>query len=363
MHLSCLGSIHALEQTSKHSFWRHWLKGELPSADTIGRVVAAGICDDVRLIPQKLYRKLKRNKALKPVFGNWFGLIIDGHETMASYMQCCKDCLQRKIQTKHGERIQYYHRHVMAMLWCDNMCLPLDVEPQRPGEDEVAAALRLLQRLLEQYPRAFDFIMGDGLYLKQGVLKLARKHNKFSIIVLKDEKRDLLQDARGLFRIEPSTAHQAGRIHRECWDIEGFQPWFKTDSEFSLRVVRSLEKTTTRRQRTKKDETQTTEWIWATDIPKELMPTQPFVECAHQRWNIENQGFNELANQWHFNHTYKHDLTAMINFWLLTMIAYILFHAFFLLNLKPQLRDKHSKKHFMRTIMAELFATEPKPPP
>lgn len=41
--------------------------------------------------------------------------------------------------------------------------LMLDAEPQRPGEDEVAAALRLLDRVLQAYPRAFDAVVADGL--------------------------------------------------------------------------------------------------------------------------------------------------------------------------------------------------------
>jgi hypothetical protein len=32
----------------------------------------------------------------------------------------------------------------------------LDLEPLREGEDEIGAAVRLLQRVLQRYPRAFD---------------------------------------------------------------------------------------------------------------------------------------------------------------------------------------------------------------
>jgi len=42
--------------------------------------------------------------------------------------------------------------------------LVLDAEPQRPGEGEVAAALRLLERVLTRYPRAFDVVLADGRY-------------------------------------------------------------------------------------------------------------------------------------------------------------------------------------------------------
>lgn len=363
MALNCLGSLNALEETATHSFWRTWLKEKCPSADTAGRVFALIQADDLRRVVKHIYGKLKRNKALLPFYGNAFGLVLDGHETTASYLRFCDHCLQRRIETKQGERIQYYHRHVMAMLVCDNLCLPLDVEEQRPGEDEVAAALRLLERVWKNYPRAFDVILADGLYLQQRFFLWALAHKKEAIVVVKDEHRDLLQDARLLFPFETATSHQTGKTQRECWDIEGFQPWFETDANLTLRVVRSLEKTAVLRQKTEKEEIISTEWIWATTIPQKQLPTKTFVECAHDRWLIENKGFNELTNQWNFNHSYKHDLTAMLNFWLMTMIAYILFHAFFLLNLKPQVRAKHSKKHFIRTFQAELFDHEMKCPP
>lgn len=50
------------------------------------------------------------------------------------------------------------------MLWGDGFYLPLDLEPQLPGEDEVGCATRLLERVMLNYPRAFDLILADGLY-------------------------------------------------------------------------------------------------------------------------------------------------------------------------------------------------------
>jgi len=42
--------------------------------------------------------------------------------------------------------------------------LLLDHEPQRPGEEEVETALRLLARVIPAYPRAFDVVLADALY-------------------------------------------------------------------------------------------------------------------------------------------------------------------------------------------------------
>jgi len=348
MTLAQLGSLNALEQTAKHNkFWQRWIGDNLPSADTIGNVAEKINSDCVRKLIKHVYSRLKRNKVLKPFLAGKFVLAIDGHESSSSYLIHCKGCLKRTINTLEGDRPQYYHRHVMAQLVCDNFYLPLDMEPQRPGEDEVAAAMRLLKRVLKNYPRAFSLILADGLYLRANFFKLALKHGKEVIAVLKDERRDLFKDAQGLFKAENSHVYQCGKVKRECWDIEHFTSWEQLGRE--VRVVRSLETSRNKRQEN------ISNWVWVGTISKERLPTEQFVEIAHGRWKIENNGFNELVNYWHADHVYRHDSVAIETFCLLTMLAYILFHAFIGLNLKPEIRHKYAKLHWARLVTAGLY--------
>jgi hypothetical protein len=348
MALAQLGSLNALEQSMKRNrCWRGWVGERLPSADTIGNIAEKIDADSIRRVLKHVYTRLKRNKALKPVDADRFVLVIDGHESSSSYVRQCAGCLQRVIPTPQGDRVQYYHRLVMAQLVCGNFCLPLDMEPQRPGEGEVVAAERLLKRVLQSYPRAFSLIVADGLYLQAGFFKLAVRSRKEIIAVLKDERRDLLRDVRGLFGVETSQTYQEGNVTRECWDIEGCRSWESFGRE--IRVVRSLETNTTKRGR------RTTEWLWAGTVAKERLSTKRFVAIAHDRWKIENNGFNELGNYWHVDHVYRHHPVAIEVFWLLTMLAYTLFHAFIRLNLKPAMRSKHTKAHWARCITAELY--------
>lgn len=354
MALAQLGSLNALEQTAKHNkFWHRWISDDLPSADTVGNVSTAIDCNSIRKIIKHVYSRLKRNKALKPLSMGKFALVVDGHESNSSYLMYCKGCLERVVHTTKGDKTQYYHRHVMAQLVCSNFYLPLDMEPQRPGEDEVAAAIRLLKRVLKDYPKAFSLILADGLYMRANFFKLALKHGKDVISVLKDERRDLLKDARGLFNSEKSCIHNDRKIKKECWDMEGFTTWNTLKRE--IRIVRSLETTHVKRRRYNKKEENTSDWIWATTISKEKLPTEAFVKVAHKRWSVENNGFNELVNYWHADHVYKHNPVSIEVFWLLTMLAYILFHAFIKLNLKPQIRDRYTKSHWARLVTAELY--------
>jgi hypothetical protein len=239
------------------------------------------------------------------------------------------------------------------MLWCDGFYLTLDMEPQLPGEDEVSCAIRLLERVMLNYPRAFDLILADGLYARAPFFKFALKHGKDVIVVLKDERRDLLKDAQGLFKSEKSVSYRYTHLERKCWDIEHFSSWSQLGRD--VRVVRSLETKNIRRQSTGKLHYETSEWVWVSTIPKGSLPTEEFVKLAHGRWKIENNGFNELVNYWHLDHVYRHTPAAIEAFCLLTMLAFILFHAFIGRNLKPEIRHRYSKMHWGRMITAELL--------
>ena len=65
----------------------------------------------------------------------------------------------------------------------------------------MVAARRLLERVLADYPRAFDVVAVDGLYARSDFFNFVRSPGKHVIAVLKDEQRDLLADARSLCEV------------------------------------------------------------------------------------------------------------------------------------------------------------------
>lgn len=227
-------------------------------------------------------------------------LVLDGHESHASYRRHCSGCRQREVESQQGERLQFYHRHITAMLLGRDFALLLDAEPKRPGEDEIAPALRLLERLLEHYPRAFDVVLGDAFYTDPRLYNLLIARGKDVVTVLKDERRDLVVDAEALFaEIEPEELTD-GRTRRQVWDLEGFTTWPQVHQP--VRVVRTRETTPIRRQLDGRRETETSEWLWVTTLSPLRAPTAAVVALGHARWGIENEGFNETVNRWHADH-------------------------------------------------------------
>jgi hypothetical protein len=360
MFLCRLGSLNALAQSRPCRFWDKWLGRALPSADTIGRVCTRLEPEDVRALAHQLYSRFKRTKALAPPDHGLMAAILDGHESHASFRRHCSGCLERVLHTSQGDRIQYYHRHVTLQLVGRDSYLILDIEPQWPGEDEVAAALRLLERVLQAYPRAFDVVIGDGLYANSKFFNFLLDHGKDGIAVLKDEQRNLLQDARGLFAAMPPVPLHYRDARCLCWDADGFTTWPQVQKP--VRVVRSLETRTVRRQLHHEIDELQSDWVWVTTLSPVQASTRAVVHLGHSRWSIENQGFNELVNQWHADHVYKHHPTAMLIFWLLVMVCLNLFLMFYRRNLKPAVRRVASMLHIARQMTTELYGSMPAGP-
>jgi hypothetical protein len=347
-----LGSLNALEGVSSCRSWKKWLGSRMPSADTVGRVFALMDTGDLRKGLHHVYTRLKRNKALSKDSAA-AAAVLDGHETHASYRRHCVQCLQRTIHTQEGDRIQYYHRNVTLMLVSRKLRILLDVEPQRKGEDEVATALRLLERVLKTYPRAFQVILADALYTEAPFINFLWAHHKYCLLVLKDERRDIYQDALALFKLQPGQIGQYR--NRSClWsDVADLTSWPQVEAP--LRVVRSQETYSVRRQATRELVQERTEWLWLTNLPASLAPVELVVHLGHSRWDIENYGFNELVNGWYADHVYRHHPTAIEALYLTVFLAFNLFHAFLALNLKPAVRQGKADSFWIRTLMSEIY--------
>ncbi len=350
--LARLGSLNALEQRKSSKFWEKWLGGSLPSADVMGRVACTADAGALRALLGRQHARLKRNKGFRCDANGLRWLILDGHEGVSSYRRSWKDCLQRVVHCAKGDRTQFYFRYVAAYLTNGKQYLLLDAESQLPGEGETACAMRLLRRILENFPRAFDVVSGDNAYMDPKLWQLVREHKKHLVAVLKNEDRDLLADARGLFAGQEPLRLDDAKRGRLCWDLDGFTTW--PQCREPVRVVRSVETSDIKRQKNGQAERMETEWFWVTSLPPKLASTSSIVRAGHGRWDIENRGFNELCNFWHGDHAYKYNAHALLVCTLLLFIAFNLFHAFIERNLKPEIRRGHTLKYWAELIAAEF---------
>lgn len=344
MALTRVGSLHAMRSVTGRAARRWSPLAVTLSDDTLSRGLDGVGPAPVRRMLLNAFERLVRMKALRPQQGIWT-LIVDGHESHASFDHCCPACLQRRVTTKNGARSEYYHRHVTARVPAEPYCVAWDIEPLRPGEDEVAAARRLMTRLTRRFPRLFRLVLADALYARADFVTFLRAQKLHAMIVFKQEERTLMREARRLRTMTTPEHFDHHGTACTVWDIPDCSGW--DSCPVPVRIIISEERRGT----------DCSTWIWITTLPQEQYPACRLVPAGHGRWCIENQGFNELANHWHADHVYRHTPRAIVAGILLTMFACLVFHQFYFYNLHHRVRGCLTKQHVARQLQAELYHT------
>lgn len=355
---SRLKSLNAMEEVLRRR-GRPLVGDKVPSADTLGYAYARLPPDGQRLMLVKTAALARRKKMLRhrKIRTPWT-VMVDGHELFSSFSRHCEKCLDREVKVAGEVRIQYYHRHVMAILVDAEPPMPFDLEMVEPGEGETVAARRLVERVMKDFPWVRLFTL-DALYLEAPILKMIAATGRGAIVVLKQEERDLYKDVLGICSMErPKEAQTPDGVPTLYWDIPGLQTWTALEG-IPVRVVRSI-RTRKIRRRVKgewKEAEQVQDWMWATvEIGPEI-PWWVIDRLGHLRWDGENCGFNEQDRYFGLDHGFKHDPTAIRNFILTLFLASFLTEVFFTRNLKDPVLLRASLQGRVRL----LFENPPGP--
>jgi hypothetical protein len=263
-------------------------------------------------------RRLKRIKAFEP--GRVQGRMVaalDGIEVLSSYSRCCDDCSERRVTSagpdgRPVEQVQYFHRAVGCQIISSPVKSFLGVEWVARGEGEDKAALRLLTRLVDLYGSPFfDILLLDSLYAQAPVLKLAQEKGWDLVITLKQENRDLYQNAMGLFSQreadERFTEVQPGEKREVALWSEANLP-FTQDFPKPVRVVHTKELLTENHYRRGKLQIVTTpsQWVWIDTLDPQVFPARLVWQLGHSRWKQENNGWGDLTKNWALKHGFLH---------------------------------------------------------
>jgi len=347
-----LGSFHRLEQELKRrGRWDSLVGGRKPSADTVGYSLCRFSLDEVRGMLAHHHRTAWRGKAVHGRSVEPFRVVaVDGHELFWSEARCCSGCLVRSVQKKDRTVSQYYHRVVAAQWIGVTPSGILDVEPVKPGEGEVVAARRLLARVLEEYGRLIDVISADALYAEAPFLKDVLDAGKHFVVVLKQEARELYQDAQQLRASLKPRVGKEGSKTSQIWDLPALTTFGTLGRP--VRVVWAEEHAVVpkiiggRKHSVPVDST----WVWVTDLPETTVSAERIQRWGHDRWDIENRGFNELVQLWDLNHCFVHDPRAIEVLLLTLALAFLTTYLFFERNLKPEAR-----RYLTRLALAQRF--------
>lgn len=313
-----LPSFQQLEAELAQPALQRWIGADRAFRDDVLRYSLSGFSlDGLQSMLVGVNRTLKRNKAFDA--GRVRGRIVaalDGIEVLSSYSRCCDACLQRRVTVrKNGiktEQVQYFHRAVGCQIVSGPVKAFLDFEWLQPNEGEETAALRLLRRLPQLYGSPFfDILLLDALYAQTAVLDLAQQIGWDLVISLKQNQPDLYKSAVRLFgQRSPDAAFTEQRDHKTyqvlLWDTEGL-PFSGNDPRL-VRVLRSEETLTENHYRQGQIQAEQTshEWLWITTLALKTFPAPQVRRLGHDRWILENNGWNDLTQHWAFKHGFLH---------------------------------------------------------
>lgn len=355
-----LPSFNELEQQLKiPGRWESWVGPRKPSADALGYSLERFDLEALRGVLCEVAHAFKRKKSLRRLYADLYWVAaVDGIEIYKSRKRCCPECCQRQIGTEQEPRIEYYHRYVVLQLVGVVPALLLEIEPLRPADTEVTAGLRLLERVKQRYPRFIDVLSLDAFYLQAPFVRKVLELGYHVVIVLKQENRELYQDAEGLFKLMPSESEHIIGLQKttQRWDLEGLTSWSQMGQP--VRVVRSLETKTVREriahQWTERQRIEDWRWVVVCPPGKANPPADRVVQWGHARWDEETRGFGELTQHWNLNHCYHHHPQAMLAGLLILFLAFCLTTVFFDRNLKPALRKGRTRLSLARLLADDL---------
>ena len=363
-------SLLQLAEETQGPQWQRWVGHHRRiSHDTFGYASNRMNPEGLRRAARFINRKLKRGKAFE---GNkTHGLLtvsLDANEQFCSDHRCCEACLTREVTCKDApgqevKKTQYYHKQVYAQLSGPNLSVILDLEPLRPGEEECAAALRLLRRMRCQYgPRFFDLVVVDSWYTNGPFLKTVAEELGWPVIaVLKQERYEIYQEALALTQGPPTQVVERDGRQVEIWDVRSLR--FSDTYTEPVRVVRVREQWTERTRQGKEWKIVAKEqnWIWVVAGDLDAYDGAQIRDLGHLRWKIENNAFGELTQHWHLTHCAHHQPVAVLALLWIKIIAFTLFHAFAILHGKLFRLGKVTLQELRKRIYRSLLCGWPMP--
>lgn len=305
------------------------------SDDAFGYVLERYRTEDWRAVLVAVNRTLKTNKAFEPAKIN--GLLVvalDANEQFKSQHRCCPDCCQRRLEVKDvaGQTqtvTEYYHRQVYAQIHGPDFSVILDVEALRPGEDEAAAARRLLGRMRRLYgPRFFDVVTVDAWYATGPFFKAVQRLGWGVVSVLKQERYAIYQEATALSRNQTPRAWRWEERAVDLWEVKDLP--FTDAAVGPVRVVLAEERWEERQRQAGQTRrvARNSHWRWLVSRELDHVDAPVIWRIGHQRWGVENHAFNELTQHYHLTHCPRHEPAAIQTWLLILVLGFNLFELF-----------------------------------
>jgi hypothetical protein len=285
----------------------------------------------------------KRNK----VFARnpYVGLAIDGTSAgrTGSHTPVCSLC--RPQRDDKGVVTGHRHEVVAISVVGVGISIPLDVEPYGPGDSELAAGHRILDRCRASLGARFaDYVTADAKFACASFLNLAQDLGLSAVVRLKANLPDLFSRAQARFGSRPpdcSIVHRGEQV--DIWDDDEFLPWDGLHWR-RVRVIRYIQH---------RVGGAATEAYWLTNCLTNAVSSQALFNMAKSRWEIENEGFNEAKTRHGMEHICRHHANAVVVGWLLMALGIAIERLFRLCYLR---RGNHPVRTAADLVQVLLLA-------
>jgi hypothetical protein len=333
------------------------------SDDAFGYVLERYRSADWRAVLVAVNRTLKTNKAFESAKLNGLRVVaLDANEQFKSQHRCCPACCQRPLELKDvaGQTqtvTEYYHRQVYAQIHGPDFSVILDVEPLRPGEDEAAAAVRLLGRMRRLYgPRFFDVVTVDAGYATGPFFKAVQRLGGGVVSVLKQERYEIDQEATALSRKQNPRAGRWADRAVDLWEVKDLP--FTDAAVGPVRVVLAEERGEERQRRAGRTArgARNSQWRWRVSRELDEVDATVIWRIGHQRWGVENHAFNELTQHYHLTHCPRHQAGAIQTWLLILVLGFNRFELFVRLHGKLWRQGRTTLQEIARQLDRALEA-------
>jgi transposase len=279
---------------------------------------------------------------------------IDGHHLFTTEHRSCADCYVTTVTRTGADGLpveveQHQHKVVVAHWIGVHPAIVLDFEPILPGDNELTAAYRLIERLGRVYGDMIGTVTADALYDGDPFRLLIRSQDWHAVYRHKDERRDPGRSGRATLdrhdpqRQKPDGRHREGPTCYEGWDVpEG--------------NCRYLEVRRTRPLPKGREGQAIQVGACITTWPARSAPWAAIAIIMETRWYIENTAFHELAKPWAWDRGFAHQNrpTAV---WAMAGLALVAFNAFQAYVYRHLKLDPAKPQRTLLDIRRDLFET------
>lgn len=322
--MNCEGDHQKYKQNFKKLFGI-----KLPHMDTTNNLFEKLDEKYLEICKTKLIQKLLKNRVFhKYKINGMFVVPIDG-TGMFKFENEPYDCCPSR--TSKNEKKSYHQPVVEAKLVGQNglsisLCSEfiINEDGEEKQDCEYKATLRLIQKLHQHYPKLPIYIVLDGLYAKEPIMKAIRENKWHFGVVWKDKLLVEIQTEMVKRRsINKVNKLNKTHVHNQNTRVEYEYEYVEEAliyKEINLYYVGIKEDNINLKN---PEKNKTTHYKYLIDIPPNSDIVQSIVLMNRLRWKIENEGFNVQKNNGNELHhkMNRTNLTAIKNYYQCLQIA------------------------------------------